>query len=198
MGYYKQISVARWHDCAGDEVHEHRICQEGLNGCLTEDFAWTNFKETVVLRSMKMEPWELAVPSCSRACAFVVWVSMNVMTHGVTHTVTWLSIVCDRDRDCDRDRPERFPTLDHSETAETMAETVQKVRTRMALSGHKRQREGAACGAGARINAGADGLPDSWVKSKQADFVELGSFNFSWIVGLGQDASSLTSLVNIM
>jgi hypothetical protein len=53
----------------------------------------------------------------------------------------------------------------------------------MALSGHKRQRKGgdddAASGAGARIDAGADGLPDSSVKSMQADFVELGSSNFS-------------------
>jgi hypothetical protein len=59
-----------------------------------------------------------------------------------------------------------------------------KVRTRMALSGHKSQREGGdehtASGAAAAIDAGADRLPDSSViKSMQAGFVELGSSDFS-------------------
>ncbi len=69
--------------------------------------------------------------------------------HGFGHTLCVLtvteSVVCDRDRD----RPGRFPPVESS---------------RMALSGNKRQREGgggdAASGAGARVNAGADRLPD--------------------------------------
>jgi hypothetical protein len=53
----------------------------------------------------------------------------------------------------------------------------------MVLSGHKRQREGgdddAASGAGARIDAGADSLPQASALSIQAGFVELGSSDFS-------------------
>jgi hypothetical protein len=53
----------------------------------------------------------------------------------------------------------------------------------MALSGHKREREegddDAASGAGARIDAGADSLPNSSAVSMQAGFVMLGSSNFS-------------------
>ena len=73
----------------------------------------------------------------------------------------------------------------------------------MALTGHKRQREGggddAASGAGARIDTGADDPPVHELSAcKQALWSMVHPTFLACVVCLGHDVSSLTSFVDIM